>query len=238
MINQFSRTELLIGGDKTAVLAKARVIVFGVGGVGGYTVEALARAGIGRLEFVDSDTVSLTNLNRQILALHSTLGMKKTDVALERVLDINPDCGAVAHDLFYTAENAEIFDLSEYDYVVDAIDTVSSKLLLAEKCTASAVPIVSSMGTGNKSDPSLFRLADIFETSGCPLARVMRRELRKRGIKKLTVVYSPEEPIKAATQSEEVTSKRSVPGTLSYVPGAAGLILAGKVISDLAGMGI
>ncbi|MGE4484942.1 MAG: ThiF family adenylyltransferase [Oscillospiraceae bacterium] len=238
MINQFSRTELLIGGDKAAVLAKARVIVFGVGGVGGYTVEALARAGIGRLEFVDSDTVSLTNLNRQILALHSTLGMKKTDVALERVLDINPDCGAVAHDLFYTAENAEIFDLSEYDYVVDAIDTVSSKLLLAEKCTASAVPIVSSMGTGNKSDPSLFRLADIFETSGCPLARVMRRELRKRGIKKLTVVYSPEEPIKAAAQSEEVTSKRSVPGTLSYVPGAAGLILAGKVISDLAGMGI
>ena len=236
MLNQFSRTELLIGSAKVAALGKMRVIVFGVGGVGGYALEALARAGIGHLEFVDSDTVSLTNLNRQILALHSTLGRKKTDVALERVLDINPDCDAVAHDLFYAAENAETFDFSQFDYVVDAIDTVSSKLILTEKCLASDVPLVSSMGTGNKTDPSLFRLADIYDTSGCPLARVMRRELRKRGIKKLTVVYSPEEPRKAAAEPEEEAAKRSVPGTLSFVPGTAGLILAGKVVSDLAGI--
>lgn len=236
MINQFSRTELLIGAEKTAALRGARVIVFGVGGVGGYAVEALARAGIGRLEFVDSDTVSLTNLNRQIIALHSTVGRKKVDVMRERVLDINPDCAAAAHDVFYTAENADTFDFSAYDYVVDAIDTVSSKLLLIERCASAATPIVCSMGTGGKTDPSRFRLADINETSGCPLARVMRRELRKRGIEKLTVVFSPEEPRKAAGEPEEETQRRSVPGTLSFVPGAAGLILAGKVISDIAGI--
>lgn len=232
MHSQFLRSEMILGKNSTENLAGKKVILFGLGGVGSYTAEALARAGIGSITLVDSDTVSVTNINRQLCALHSTVGRPKVEVVKERILDINPDCKVTALQKFYLPENADEFHLSEYDYIADAIDTVSAKIDLAAKSQALGVPLIACMGTGNKLDPSLFRISDIFKTSGCPLCRVMRTELRKRGVKKLNVVWSPEEPVKPAQTNEE-TGKRQTPGSLPFVPGAAGLIMAGKIIIDL-----
>lgn len=241
MENQFSRMELLIGKDKLERLRQARVAVFGVGGVGGYTVEALARCGIGTLDLIDHDKVSLSNLNRQIYALHSTVGKYKVDVAKERVLDINPQAKVNSYRVFYLPETAEQFDFTAYDYVVDAIDTVTGKLMLAEQAKTSGTPVISAMGAGNKMDPAAFQVADISETSVCPLAKVMRRELKKRGIKNLKVVYSQEKPltprskneISAADSIESDTRNRQIPGSMAFVPSAAGMIVAGEVIRDL-----
>lgn len=232
------RTEMLLGTQALERLAGARVAVFGIGGVGGYTVEALARAGVGKLDLVDSDRISLSNLNRQLLALHSTLGMRKVDAAKARVLDINPRAEVTLWPLFYSQETAEQFDFSQYDYIVDAIDTVSAKLLLVERAANAGTPIISCMGTGNKLNPAEFQVADISRTSMCPLARVMRRELGKRGIRHLKVVYSREEALRPTGWEEEAAAlgKRQIPGSVSFVPGAAGLILAGEVIRDLAGV--
>lgn len=230
--SQFLRSEMILGENSTENLADKKVILFGLGGVGSYTAEALARAGIGSITLVDNDTVSVTNLNRQLCALHSTVGKPKVDVVKERILDINPQCQVTALQKFYLPENSDEFRLSEYDYIADAIDTVSAKIDLAVKSQALGIPLIACMGTGNKLDPSLFRISDIFKTSGCPLCRVMRTELRKRGVKKLNVVWSPEEPVKPA-QTSEKTNKRQTPGSLPFVPGAAGLIMAGKIILDL-----
>ena len=230
--SQFLRTEMILGENSTKVLAEKNVILFGLGGVGSYTAEALARAGIGKLTIVDNDTVSFTNLNRQLCALHSTLGLAKTEVVKKRINDINPACKVNAVQKFYLPENSDEFSLSDYDYIADAIDTVSAKIDLAEKAQQLNIPIISCMGTGNKFDPSQFRISDISKTSGCPLCRVMRRELKKRNIKKLNVVWSPEEPAKPASTNEE-SGKRQTPGSLPFVPGAAGLIMAGKIITDL-----
>lgn len=220
----FSRTERLIGKAGLEKLKKSRVAVFGVGGVGGYVVEALARSGVGALDLIDNDTVSESNINRQIVALHSTIGKQKTTVAAARVNDINPEIKVREHNLFFLPETADSFDFSLYDYVVDAIDTVSGKLALIERAKAANVPVISSMGTGNKLDPTAFEVADISKTSVCPLARVMRRELKKRGIEKVKVVYSKEEP-------KETDS--NVPASIAFVPPVAGLIIAGEVIKDL-----
>lgn len=235
MKEQFSRTEMLLGPEAMERLQKAHVAVFGLGGVGGYTVEALARGGIGALTLVDNDTISVSNLNRQILATHSTVGLKKTEAARRRVLDINPDCIVRVYDVFYTPETADRFDFREYDYIVDAIDTVTGKLQLVERANAAGTPIISCMGTGNKLDASAFQVADISKTSMCPLARVMRKELGKRGIKHLKVVYSQEEVISPKGWEEEAAElgKRQIPGSVSFVPGAAGLILAGEVLKDI-----
>lgn len=230
--SQFSRSEMLTGKQATDILANSKVILFGLGGVGSYTAEALARAGIGEITVVDSDTVAFTNLNRQLCALHSTLGLAKTEVIKTRIKDINPACRVNAVQKFYLPENSEEFNLDEYDYIADAIDTVSAKIDLAAKAQKLNIPIISCMGTGNKFDPSLFRVSDISKTSGCPLCRVMRRELKKRQIKNLNVVWSPEEPVKPAETNEE-NGKRQTPGSLPFVPGAAGLIMAGKIITDL-----
>ena len=233
-MNQFERFELLLGTEALEKLKNSHVAVFGVGGVGGYAVEALARSGVGRLDLIDSDTVSLTNLNRQIIALHSTLGQYKTDVAAARVRDINPECEVTVHRMFYLPETAEQFDFTEYDYIVDAIDTVSGKLELALRAQEAGTPIISSMGTGNKLDPTAFEVADISKTSVCPLARVMRLECRKRGIKKLKVVYSKEQarkPLSAPSESDG--TRRSIPASTAFVPSVAGLIIAGEVIKDL-----
>lgn len=233
-MNQFERFELLLGTEALEKLNNSRVAVFGVGGVGGYTVEALARSGVGRLDLIDSDTVSLTNLNRQIIALHSTLGQYKTNVAAARVRDINPECEVTVHRMFYLPETAEQFDFTEYDYIVDAIDTVSGKLELALRAQEAGTPIISSMGTGNKLDPTAFEVADISKTSVCPLARVMRLECRKRGIKKLKVVYSKEQARKPLSiPSESDGTRRSIPASTAFVPSVAGLIIAGEVIKDL-----
>lgn len=234
---EFSRTEMLLGPVAVEKLRRARVAVFGLGGVGGYAVEALARGGIGALDLVDSDTVSQSNLNRQLLALRSTLGLPKTEAARRRILDIDPGITVKTWELFYNADTADAFDLGAYDYIVDAIDTVSAKLLLAERALAAGTPIISSMGTGNKLDPSAFRVADLAKTSMDPLARVMRRELGKRGIRHLKVVFSPEEALTPQGGREEAESlgKRQIPGSVSFVPGAAGLILAGEVIRHIAG---
>ena len=229
---QFSRTALLIGEDGVEKLKKARVAVFGVGGVGGYVVEALARSGVGALDLVDKDTVSESNINRQIIALHSTVGQYKTEVAAARARDINPHVKVQTHNVFYLPETASTFDFSAYDYVVDAIDTVSGKLALVEQAKRCDVPIISSMGAGNKLDPTAFEVADISKTSVCPLARVMRRELKKRGIEHLKVVYSKEEPL-LSLETDEETGK-SVPGSIAFVPSVVGLIIAGEVIKDLA----
>lgn len=230
--SQFLRTEMILGEGVTAKLSDKSVILFGLGGVGSYTAEALARAGIGKLTIVDNDTVSVTNLNRQLCALRSTIGRPKVDVVKERILDINPDCEVTAVQKFYLPENAEEFRLDKYDYIADAIDTVSAKIDLAVKSQEYGIPLISCMGTGNKLDPSLFTVSDIFKTSGCPLCRVMRTELRKRGIKKLSVVWSPEEPKKPA-QTDENSGKRQTPGSLPFVPPVAGMIMAGKIILDL-----
>lgn len=223
-------------------LAQCRVAVFGIGGVGGYTAEALARSGIGEIDLIDSDTVSLTNLNRQIIALRSTIGKYKVDVMKERILDINPDIKVHAHKCFYLPETKDEFDFRQYDYVVDAVDTVTAKLQIVEEAYAAGVPVISSMGAGNKLDPTAFQVTDIYKTSVCPLAKVMRRELKKRGIKKLKVVYSQESPVmpsqeKLSSYSEEQSGtapkKRSVPGSVAFVPSVAGLILAGEVLKEL-----
>ena len=236
MEEQFSRTAMLLGEEGVERLKRARVAVFGLGGVGGFVVEALARAGIGQLDLIDKDTVSTSNLNRQLLATHSSLGMLKTEAARLRVAEINPDCQVRTYPLFYLPDTASQFDLGQYDYLVDAMDTVTAKLTLAQQAAEKNVPLISCMGTGNKLDASAFRVADISKTSGCPLARVMRKELGKRGIKHLKVVYSQEEPMKPTGWEEEAaaTGKRQIPGSLPFVPGAAGLILAGEVIKDIA----
>ena len=242
--DQFIRTRLLIGDEPLDKLAAAKVAVFGVGGVGGFCVEALARAGVGTLHLYDDDTVSESNLNRQIAALHSTVGQPKAEVVAERVRDINPGCKVEAIRMFYLPQNADQVDLSQYDYVVDCIDTVAAKLELVSRCTALQVKIISAMGSGNKLDPTAFEITDISKTQGCPLARVMRKELRKRGISHLKVVYSKEEPLSPAQPIEtEVpagsdtrpgsTARRATPGSISFVPAAAGLVLASAVIRDL-----
>lgn len=232
MNDRFTRTEMLIGERALAKLKNSRVLVFGVGGVGGYVCEALARAGIGSITLVDNDTVSESNINRQIIALTSTVGQLKTDVMKKRILDINPDADVITHNIFVLPENIDEFDFKGYDYIVDAIDTVSGKLAIIEKAYSSGVPVISSMGTGNKFDPTKFEITDINKTSVCPLARVMRYELRNRGVKKLKVLYSKEEPIKPDNKAVGTTGK-AVPGSISFVPSAAGLIIGGEVIKDL-----
>ena len=235
MIEQFSRTEMLLGEAAMERLYKAKVAVFGVGGVGGYVVEALARCGIGRLDLCDSDTVSVSNLNRQILATHSTVGMLKVEAARKRIADINPACEVRTYPFFYLPDTADRFDFTEYDYIVDCIDTVTGKLQLVERAVAAGTPIICSMGTGNKLEASAFQVADISKTSMCPLSRIMRKELKKRGINHLKVVYSQEEALTPAVDEEELkrTGKRQIPGSTAFVPGAAGLILAGEVVKDL-----
>lgn len=234
MQEQFARSELLLGGENMERLRRARVAVFGVGGVGGYVAEALARGGVGTLDLVDNDTVCLSNLNRQIIALHSTIGQYKVDAARARILDINPEAVVHTYRIFYLPETADQFDFTQYDYVVDAIDTVSGKLMLIEQAKRAGVPVISSMGAGNKLDPTAFRVADISETSVCPLAKVMRRELKKRGITNVKVVYSEEKPLVPHTaESLAATPRRQTPGSVSFVPSVVGLIIAGEVIKDL-----
>lgn len=234
MLNEFSRTELLIGADGVEQLKNARVAIFGIGGVGGHVMEALARSGIGSLDVIDNDTVSVTNINRQILATQKTVGRYKTDVAKERILEINPQAHVLTCKTFFLPENADQFDFSQYDYVVDAIDTVSGKISLAEQAQKAGVPIISSMGAGNKMNPAAFEVADIYETSVCPLAKVMRRELKKRGIHKLKVVYSKEKPLVPRESEEQKTAqRRQIPGSVAFVPSVAGLIIAGEVVKDL-----
>lgn len=235
MIGQFHRSELLLGADAMKRLSASRVAVFGVGGVGGYAAEALARSGIGTLDLIDNDTVSVTNLNRQIIALHSTVGQYKTEAAAERIRDICPDITVNVHNCFYLPETADQFDFSQYDFVIDAIDTVKGKIGIVMQAKEAGVPVISSMGAGNKLDPTAFRVADLYQTKVCPLARVMRYELKKRGVRSLKVVYSEEVPIQPAA-SDEVTQKRNVPGSVAFVPSVAGLIIAGEVIKELAGL--
>jgi len=245
MLEQFSRTELLIGSDGMEKLQKARVAVFGVGGVGGYVVEALARSGVGTLDIIDADKVCLSNLNRQIIATMQTIGMYKVDAAKERILAINPQALVNAHRCFYLPETAEQFDFSQYDYVVDAVDTVTGKIELVMQADRANTPIISSMGAGNKMDPTAFKVADIYKTNVCPLAKVMRRELKKRGIRKLKVVYSEEQPLtpSASVDNQQVgeamdnvregSPRRQTPGSNAFVPSVVGLIIAGEVIKDI-----
>ena len=241
MLDQFSRTRLLLGQEGMDKLAKARVAVFGVGGVGGYAVEALARSGVGALDLIDNDKVCLTNINRQIIATHKSIGQYKVDVAEERIKDINPGCTVRTYKTFYMPDTANQFNFYEYDYVIDAIDTVTGKIELVMQADKCGTPIISSMGAGNKLDPVAFEVADIYKTSVCPLAKVMRRELKKRGIKSLKVVYSKEEPIRpvedAPEEEREISQKRDIPGSTAFVPSVAGLIIAGEVIKDLTGSG-
>lgn len=246
--NAFSRTALLVGDEGMEKLKNAKVAVFGVGGVGGYVVEALARSGIGTLELIDNDRVSLTNINRQIIAAHSTIGRYKVDVAKERILDINPAAAVNTHQTFFLPETASEFNFYDYDYVVDAIDTVTGKIALVMEAHGTNTPIISSMGAGNKLDAASFMVADIYETSVCPLAKVMRRELKKRGIDKLKVVYSREKPLTPQSDTDVMNEtndvnendtsvrKRQTPGSVSFVPSVAGLILAGEVIREIAGI--
>ena len=244
MAEQLSRTERLIGQENIEKLAAARVAVFGIGGVGGFTVEALARSGIGHIELVDHDTVALSNLNRQIIATHDTIGRDKVDVMKERILSINPDAEVTVHKCFFLLENKDEFDFTKYTYVVDAVDTVTAKLTIIEEAKKAGVPVISSMGTGNKLDPTKFEVADISKTSVCPLAKVMRRELKKRGISHVKVVYSKEEAISPSVEEnasqcgeqngENTTGRKKIaPGSISYVPSVAGLIIAGEVIKDI-----
>jgi len=239
-MEQFKRTECLLGKEKMNMLADARVAVFGVGGVGGYVVEALARSGVGHIELIDHDTVAESNLNRQIIATYDTIGRFKVDVMKERILSINPDAEVIVHKCFYLPENKEEFDFSKYSYVVDAVDTVTAKLTIIEEAKRVGVPVISSMGTGNKLDPTQFEVTDISKTSVCPLAKVMRKELKDRGITKVKVLYSKEQPIKPLTeekslQGEEADTgrKKAAPGSISFVPSAAGLIIAAEVVKDL-----
>lgn len=233
MEDMFSRTRMLLGDEAMARLSLSRVAVFGLGGVGGHVVEALARSGVGALDLIDSDRVALSNLNRQIIATRDTLGMLKVDAAKARVLAINPDCIVRTYPVFFLPETADQFDFTQYDYVVDAIDTVAGKLQLILAARAAGVPVISSMGAGNKLDPTAFRVADISETSVCPLARTMRRELRKRGVEHVKVVYSTE-PALSPAPADEPTGRRATPGSTAFVPAVAGLILAGEVVKDIA----
>lgn len=247
MLDRFSRTQLVFGKEAMDRLKGSRVAVFGVGGVGGYTVEALARSGVGAIDIIDDDKVCLTNINRQIIATGKTVGKYKVDVAKERIEEINPDCKVTAFKTFYMPETANRFDFTQYDYVVDAIDTVTGKIALIENAKKAGTPIISSMGAGNKVDPTAFEVADIYKTSVCPLARVMRYELKRRGIKKLKVVYSKEKPIPpiadedpngengCLSKADKVPGKRQVPGSTAFVPSVAGLIIAGEVIKDIIG---
>jgi len=228
---RFSRTELLLGKEAICQLAEARVAIFGVGGVGGYALEALVRSGIGEIDVFDNDTVSESNINRQILATCDTVGKMKAEVARERALSINPTVKVNVHPVFYSPENADEYDLTLYDYIIDAIDTVKSKIELITRADRAGVPIISSMGAGGKLDPTAFKVADIYETSVCPLARVIRREAKLRGIKHLKVVFSKEEPIKLTVSGENDT--RHVPGSISFVPSVAGLMIAGEVVREL-----
>lgn len=228
----FSRSEMLLGKEKIQKLEKSHVAVFGVGGVGGFAVEALARSGVGEITIVDNDIVSLSNINRQIIALHSTVGMGKVKAVEERILDINPAAIVHSFQCFFGEDNADTFDFSSFDYVIDAIDTVSSKLLLAEICFNQNVKIISCMGAGNKLDPTAFQITDLFKTSMCPLARVMRNELRKRGVTSLKVVYSTEPPL-TPLECKEASSRRQTPGSVAFVPSVAGLIAGGQVVKDL-----
>lgn len=252
MLNQFSRTQLLIGGDGMEKLFSSRVAVFGIGGVGGYTVEALARSGVGAIDLIDDDRVCLTNLNRQLFATRKTVGKYKVDVAEERILEINPNAVVRKYKTFYTPETAGEFDFSVYDYVVDAIDTVTGKIALVMQAKEAGVPIISCMGAGNKMDPTAFEVTDIYKTSMCPLAKVMRYELKRRGVKKLKVVYSKEQPMKPLDDmtiscrtncicppgtARKCTERRQVPGSNAFVPSVAGLIIAGEVVKDLTGFG-
>lgn len=237
MDNRFLRTEMLFGSDAMKKLAEARVAVFGVGGVGGYTVEALARSGVGAIDLIDNDTVSISNLNRQIIALTSTVGKYKVDAARERILDINPLCRVNTYKTFFMPDCSDQFDFTQYDYVVDAIDTVTGKIEIVMKAQAVGIPVISSMGAGNKLDPTAFEVADIYKTSVCPLAKAMRQQLKRRGVKKLKVVYSKEQPI--APSSVGITEEnsppgRTIPGSNAFVPSVVGLIIAGEVIKDIA----
>lgn len=250
MLTQFSRTELLFGKEAMEKLAHSRVAVFGIGGVGGYVCEALVRSGVGAFDLIDDDKVCLTNLNRQIIATRSTVGKYKTDVMMERMKDINPDVEVQVHKCFFLPENADSFPFADYDYVVDAVDTVTAKISLVMKAREAGVPIISSMGAGNKLDASAFRVADIYKTKVCPLAKVMRRELKKRGVKKLKVVYSEEQPTRPLEDmgiscrtncicppgaKHKCTERRAIPGSTAFVPSVAGLIIAGEVVKDLTG---
>lgn len=248
MLDQFSRTQLVFGKEAMDKLKSSRVAVFGIGGVGGYTVEALARSGVGAIDIIDDDKVCLTNINRQIIATRKTVGKYKVDVAKERIEEINPDCKVTAFKTFYTPETADQFDFTQYDYVVDAIDTVTGKIALIENAKKADTPIISSMGAGNKVDPTAFEVTDIYKTSVCPLAKVMRYELKRRGIKKLKVVYSKEKPIPPIDDmaiscrqhcicppgtARKCTQRRQVPGSTAFVPSVVGLIIAGEVIKDI-----
>lgn len=248
-LNQFSRTQLLLGQESMDLLADATVAVFGIGGVGGYTVEALARSGVGHFVLVDDDKICLTNINRQIIATRSSVGKYKVDVMKERILDINPKVEVNVHKCFYLPETKDEFDFSQYSYVVDAVDTVTAKIQLVMEAKEAGVPIISSMGAGNKLDPTAFEVADIYKTSVCPLAKVMRRELKKRGVKKLKVVYSKEQPTRPIEDmsiscrtncicppgaAHKCTERRDIPGSTAFVPSVVGLIIAGEVIKDLA----
>lgn len=250
MLNQFSRTELLFGKEAMDKLASARVAVFGIGGVGGYTVEALVRSGIGAVDLIDDDKVCLTNINRQLNATRKTVGKYKVDVAAERIAEINPACKVSTYKTFYMPETQSEFDFTQYDYIVDAIDTVTGKITIIENAKKCGTPVISSMGAGNKLDPTAFEVADIYGTSVCPLAKVMRRELRKRGIESLKVVYSKEEPVKPIDDLEiscrkhcicpsgtarKCTARRDIPGSNAFVPSVVGLIIAGEVVKDIAG---
>ena len=251
MLNQFSRTELLLGKEAMEKLSNSRVAVFGIGGVGSFTVEALVRSGIGHIDLIDDDKVCLTNLNRQLIATRKTVGRPKVEVMKERILEINPKAQVVTHQCFFTRETADEFDFSLYDYVVDAIDTVSGKIEIIVRCKEKNVPVISCMGAGNKLDPTRFEVADIYKTSICPLAKVMRKELKARGIESLKVVYSKEPPMKPVEDMEiscksncicppgterKCTVRRQIPGSVAFVPSVAGLIIAGEVIKDLVGL--
>lgn len=231
MLNEFSRTELLLGSEGVSRLKKSSVAVFGVGGVGSYTAEALARSGVGHITLIDNDTVNITNINRQIIALQSTVGMLKTEAAKARILDINPNCEVTVHSCFYTGNE---FELDNFDYIADAIDSVSSKLALIENAIKNNIPIISSMGTGNKLDPTKLVVTDISKTEMCPLAKIVRTQLRKRGINHHTVVYSTEKPVTHKAEIEEENNNRKTIGSVSFVPSVAGLIMAGKIINDIA----
>lgn len=240
MLNQFSRTALLVGTQAIEKLEASRVAIFGIGGVGGYVAEALARSGVGSFDLIDNDTVALTNLNRQIIATHATLGQPKVQVMAERIHAINPEAHVYVHQCFFLPENAHEFDFSQYDYVVDAVDTVAAKITIIMAAKAAGVPVISSMGAGNKMDPGKFQVADIFKTSVDPLARVMRQEMKKRGVKKLKVVYSTELPLTPLDEPddachEEAPQRRALPGSTAFTPSAAGLLLASEVVKDLIG---
>lgn len=233
MTEEWSRTALLLGKEAMERLQNAKIAVFGVGGVGGHVVDALARCGVGKFVLTDNDSVSTTNLNRQIIALHSTVGRLKTEVMRERILDINPAAQVELHNCFYLPENHDVYDFTDYDYVVDCIDTVAAKLDIIVCAKAAGTPVISSMGTGNKLKPQLLEIADLYQTSVCPLARVMRYELKKRNVTSLKVVYSKEQPMKVSAPLEEGCARRSIPGSISYVPAAAGLLIASEVVADL-----